>query len=225
MKTERQRVTRLAIVPLALIVGLGLAACGKTSDEDKQAANTVVAPGQGGSVTTSPPESGASVASQESGASMSGSTGATASLSDVDREFLSKATSSGLAEVQASRQIAEKTQNAEVKNFAEHMVKEHSAVNDELMKLAQSKRLDLPAAPSTQDKQSVSKLGATTGPEAEKAYIEEFGVKGRKDAIDLLEKRAQEGSDPDLKRFAESKLPALKEHLEHAQEVAQNVNR
>ena len=41
-------------------------------------------------------------------------------------------------------------------------------------------------------------------------------VKGHKDAIDKFEKAINDASDPDIKAWASSMLPALRIHLDHS---------
>src|SRR5688500_8976443 len=70
-----------------------------------------------------------------------------ASVAEGDRDSAMKAASSGIAEVEASRAISEKTTNAAVREFAQMMIQDHSAANDELKRIAQSKNISLPVAP------------------------------------------------------------------------------
>ncbi len=53
------------------------------------------------------------------------------------------------------------------------------------------------------------------GAEFDKSYCDMM-VKGHQDAIEEFTNAATHGSDNDIKTWAESKLPSLKNHLEHS---------
>lgn len=63
-----------------------------------------------------------------------------------DQEFLVKASSGGLYEVQAGQLAQERGQSAGVKAFGAALAKDHGAANDELKALAARKGVTLPAA-------------------------------------------------------------------------------
>ena len=58
-----------------------------------------------------------------------------AALSQQDKDFVKDAAEGGMAEVELSK-IAEKSENPEVKRFAERMVQDHTAPNAELTTIA-----------------------------------------------------------------------------------------
>jgi putative membrane protein len=51
---------------------------------------------------------------------------AKSALSSADRKFIEKAAQGGVAEVQMGKLAAQKAQSAEVKQFGEHMAKDHT---------------------------------------------------------------------------------------------------
>lgn len=189
---------RTLMVPLMAAALLSLAAC-----KDKEE-TTITAP----STTTVTPETPVPPA---------------ASLAQSDIDFVNKAASSGLAEVEASRAISEKTANSTVREFAAMMVKDHSAANDELQRIAKSKNISLPTAPLPPHQEALTKVGAAMGVESDRLYVEEFGPKAHREAVDLFDKQSREGVDADLKAFATATLPTLKAHLDHAQRVADGL--
>ena len=60
-----------------------------------------------------------------------------------------------------------------------------------------------------------SKLMQKTGTEFEKEYCEKM-VKSHEETIEKFESAAKDAKDPDLKAWANSMLPALRKHLDHA---------
>jgi putative membrane protein len=141
-------------------------------------------------------------------------------LSDADRDFATRAASVGLAEVEASRMMAEKAASSDVRQFAQQMVEAHSDANRRLMKIALAKQLELPMAPTGDDHSAIVELNAAAGSTAETMYMQQFGVQGHQRAVNLFEREIKEGSDADLKGLAEDVLPSLKENLNRAQQIA-----
>src|SRR5688572_14073391 len=61
------------------------------------------------------------------------------SFTGSDFSFAEKAAKAGLREVAVSQEVKDKLMNPRVREFAEMMVKDHSAVNRELQSLASNK--------------------------------------------------------------------------------------
>ena len=61
---------------------------------------------------------------------------ASATLSTEDREFVQKAASGGMAEVQAAQLAQQRGGSPQVKQFAERMVADHTQANSELRQIA-----------------------------------------------------------------------------------------
>lgn len=141
-------------------------------------------------------------------------------LSETDRDFATRAASVGLAEVEASRMMAEKAASTDVRQFAQQMVEAHADANRQLMKIALSKQLELPMAPTGDDHSAIVELNAAAGSTAETMYMQQFGVQAHQRAVALFEREVKDGSDPDLKGLAEQVLPSLKENLNRAQQIA-----
>ncbi|MDQ6755665.1 MAG: DUF4142 domain-containing protein, partial [Bacteroidota bacterium] len=61
-------------------------------------------------------------------------------------DFVMKAVSGGMLEVQLGQLAIQKAKNQRVKNFGNMMVTDHSKANEELKSLASSKNITIPAA-------------------------------------------------------------------------------
>ncbi|HEV2694666.1 MAG TPA: DUF4142 domain-containing protein [Verrucomicrobiae bacterium] len=60
------------------------------------------------------------------------------------QQFMSDAAMAGMVEIHVSQTALEKSTNADVRSFADRMVKDHSAANQKLQKIAQEDGLDFP---------------------------------------------------------------------------------
>jgi putative membrane protein len=124
--------------------------------------------------------------------------------------FVKKAGLGGMTEVEVAKLVSSKTQNPEIRAFAQKMVKDHSAANQELAALAKSKGLPVPASLDAEHKAVIQKLSAKSGTDFDAAYSQQMKADHEK-TIALFE-GATKSSDLDLAAFAKKTLPTLKEH-------------
>ena len=136
-----------------------------------------------------------------------------------DESFYKAAAEGGLAEVQQGQLAADKGQSQAVKDFGSQMVRDHSAVNQQLKAVAATKGIDLPTSPSLAQVASIEKLKVLSGDTFDKSYIKGMVEDHQKD-IAAFQKEAQSGQDPDAKSFANAALPTLKMHLAKIRAIA-----
>ncbi|WP_296188768.1 DUF4142 domain-containing protein [Pseudomonas sp. UBA1879] len=134
-------------------------------------------------------------------------------------DFVEDASAKGVAEVEAGKLAQEKGSAADVKSFAEMMVKDHTAANAKLKSIADAKKLDVSDSAMLMDKAKSMILELRSAKSFDQAYANNQ-VKAHEATIALFEKEASQGKDADLKAFAAETLPKLKTHLQHAQALA-----
>ena len=144
-------------------------------------------------------------------------------LSAADIDFVATAASGNSLEVEASKLALERSKNPAVRDFAQHMVAEHGKVGDELRALPVAASVGNFAALLLKHKDQLTKLRELQGPAFDKAYAAQIGVAAHQDTVSLFQKAADGASDSQTKAFAQAKLPALREHLQMAQTMAQRV--
>jgi putative membrane protein len=141
----------------------------------------------------------------------------TPSRHSPDREFIVQAAEAGLTEVKLGTLASEKARSPEVKKFAQMMVKDHSAANEELKKLVETRGLTLPEeCQHCQDK--YNELKTLKGRDFDKKYTEMM-VADHKDAVTKFATETETGADPDITKWAVEKLPVLKHHLSTAESM------
>jgi len=141
-----------------------------------------------------------------------------------DASFAVDMADAGMLEVQLGQLAQKNAAAASVKNFGKQMVTDHGKANDELMALAQTKGISLPAAMSDKCQKMYNELATKTGKDFDKAYID-AQVSGHKDVVDLLQKESEKGEDPDVKAWAQGKLPAVQHHLEMAKKIEDGLKK
>jgi len=141
-----------------------------------------------------------------------------ASLSDADKEFMTKAAQGGIAEVNAGQMASTKAAGNDVKAFANRMVNDHGKANDELKQLATNKGVTLPADTDPDHKKAADALATKTGKAFDKAYMTDM-VKDHEKVVAAFDKESKEGQDPDLKSWVTKTLPAIQDHLKMAKQI------
>lgn len=135
-----------------------------------------------------------------------------------DAVFMRQAAAANTAEIQAGRIALDKSGNAQVKQLAQRIIDDHTKAGDQLMSIAQRKQVSLPTEPMPMQKQEADHLKSLSGTAFDQAYAQAM-VKDHRDAIKLFGMESANGSDPDLKQFASTTLPALKMHLQMAEQL------
>lgn len=130
-----------------------------------------------------------------------------------DTKFAVTLADGSMFEVEASKLALKNASAANVKEFAQTMVDDHSAANKELTGLAAKKNVSLPMALSDAKQKKFSDLSKLKGAEFDKAYVDCMADE-HKGAVDLLQKESEKGNDVDLRSFAASKLPTIQHHYE-----------
>jgi putative membrane protein len=141
-------------------------------------------------------------------------------LSHSDHAFFEKAAKSGMKEVTVSQTAMANLMNPQVKSFAQMMVTDHSSGNTELMALAASKGVMLPASDKADTK--LEQKWSKKVKNADEEYMEEM-VSDHKETVELFEK-ASKSQDSEVAAFAQKMLPTLQHHLSMAQDLKKTVH-
>lgn len=143
--------------------------------------------------------------------SMSSSNAISSNTAVVQDNFWTNAARGGLAEVEMAKLALQKSQNADVKNFAQMMVTDHTKANSELKTLAAKKNVTLPTDLGSHQS-TLDDLTKLSGAEFDKEYVSAM-VDDHETDVDLFEDNT-DNSDADIKAFTTKTLPTLKKHLE-----------
>ena len=134
-------------------------------------------------------------------------------------DFVEDASAKGVAEIEAGKLALEKGSSADVKSFADMMVKDHTQANSKLKAIADAKKLEVSDDAQLMDKAKSMILELRGAKSFDQAYANNQ-VMAHQQTIKLFEDEAANGKDAELKAFATETLPKLKAHLTHAQELA-----
>ena len=133
-------------------------------------------------------------------------------LSTADKDFILAAAQGGMTEVKLGELAAQKGTRDDVKAFGQMMVKDHTAINDDLKALATQKGVTLPDSLDAKHQGMVDKMAALTGSEFDTAYVADMLKDHKMDAKEFKAESA-ETKDADIKSFVDKSIPVVDEHL------------
>ncbi|MDQ0740692.1 DUF4142 domain-containing protein [Pseudomonas sp. W4I3] len=140
-----------------------------------------------------------------------------AAMAATSNDFVENAAQGGITEVEAGKLALEKSGSADVKNFAQHMITDHTKVNQELTALAKKLDIEVPDDAALMDKAKKAIL-EMRDESFDKAYANNQ-VNAHETTVKLFKKEAESSDNAELKAFATKTLPALEAHLQEAKEL------
>lgn len=134
------------------------------------------------------------------------------------KDFVTKAAIGSMYEIEAGKLASDRAQKPDVKQFAQRIVKDHSAAEKDLKDaLSKSKAgVQPPTGLDSEARQKLEKLKGAQGASFDTLYLDMMQDDHEED-IELFQTYSRSGDDPALKAFAEKTLPVLRAH---AAEVA-----
>jgi len=148
----------------------------------------------------------------------------TLAVTEDDSKFLVFAADAGMTEVEASKLANTQTVGAKTKEFADMMIKDHSAAGDEVKAIAAAKNVTLPAGISEDHQKALNDLGTKKGTDFEKEYIAMM-VDDHQKVVDKFKDAAENCKDTDIKGFAAKTLPGMQAHLDHAKALKDGMKK
>jgi putative membrane protein len=146
---------------------------------------------------------------------------ATAQPKMSPQEFVSTAGSSDMLELQSSQMALEKGQSAAVKEFAQMMIKDHTAASAELKAAAEKDGVAVPTEIMPKHGDILQKLTRETGDDFDEAYID-AQVDAHEEAVELMTSYAEMGEGA-TKAHAAKTAPIIQMHLEHVQKIEEGM--
>ena len=127
-------------------------------------------------------------------------------MSAKDKRFMNEAAKGGMMEVEWGKLAAQNGNHADVKKFGNRMVTDHSKANEELTTLAREENVQLPA------------VKAPGKWKNDKDYMDMM-VKDHENDLKEFQAEAKDGTDADLKKFANKGSKMVEKHLQMAKEI------
>jgi predicted outer membrane protein len=177
--------------------------------------------GTGSSGMMGKSSTGASSSMGASGAGQAAAGGAAmgAKLSASDAKAVKDMAMADMAEVEISKLALSKSQNSDVKAFAQQMVDDHGQALAKVQALAQARGVTLPTELDAKHKAMSAKLEKMSGDAFDKAYMANAGVKDHKAVLAKLKSDAKKIKDADVKALVDQHVPVVEQHLKSAEQM------
>jgi putative membrane protein len=138
---------------------------------------------------------------------------------DVE-DFVETASAKGIAEIETARMALDEG-TEQVHEFANRMIEDHTKANNELKDIARQQNLEVADDPTLMDQAKAMILSIRDNESFDEAYIENQ-INAHEETIELFERASHSDNDA-IRAFAREKLPTLREHLQMANELEEQV--
>jgi putative membrane protein len=139
------------------------------------------------------------------------------------KDFAMAASQTDQYEVLAASVASVQGQDPRVRTFAQEMIQDHTRLSEELSKAATASGLPPPERGMSSDQAMLlSSLQSVRGPDFDKTYARQQEL-AHAQAVAVDESFAMAGMDPNLRKAAQSALPAIRDHLKKAQQLLVDV--
>ncbi len=140
-------------------------------------------------------------------------------LDSQDRSFVTKAAEGGVSEVKLGQLALDKASNPHVKQFSQKMIDDHKKADRQLRQALAEDKVAFPDHMSSDAANTYDKLAKESGKNFDQDYMQAMISDHQKD-VSAFEDEAKNGKDQSLKQYAENTLPILRQHLQ----TAKNIN-
>jgi putative membrane protein len=142
-----------------------------------------------------------------------------------DAQIAHIAYTAGQIDVAAARQALQRSHNAEVRDFAQTMIRDHEAVNNQALALVQRLHVTPEANPTSTALQNAAnatleRLGHLDGAAFDRAYVDNEVAFHRTVDSALHDTLIPSAHNAELKSLLESGLTLFTEHQHHAEHLA-----
>jgi len=127
-------------------------------------------------------------------------------------DFVAMAVSSNMFEIESSRLALEKSQNADVKRFAQQMIDDHTKAGANLeAALAAGPKSEIPTRLDPKHERMLEELRAASGAQFNALYLQQQ-LAAHDEAVGLFQGYSMNGEAGPVKEFAAQTLPTLEMH-------------
>jgi len=139
-------------------------------------------------------------------------------------QFVAKVIDCNLTEKDLAERAVKNAQSADVRRFAEQLVKDHTKMNEDALALAREMKLGVASAVSKEHKEALVKLTAAKGADFDREFVR-FMVDSHEKTVKMLEANAKSNDSPQARKLAAGALPTVREHLEEARKLSKSLNK
>jgi putative membrane protein len=140
----------------------------------------------------------------------------------ADTAYIRQAIGGNFTEVGLGRLAESRAADSAVKEFAERMISDHNAMNQQWAALAQKNDMKITVDFSAAGKQSAERLEDLSGAAFDQAYMAEV-IRHHEQDLAAFQRMAASAGSPEVRQLANDGVPTIREHLALAQQVGSRV--
>ena len=148
-----------------------------------------------------------------------------AKLSRADRNAVTDLAMANMAEIATAKIALARSQNVDVKAFAQRMIDDHTKAQAEVQALAKAKGIELPTDLNVKYKAKSALLEGLKGEIFDRTYIKQSGRADHRDTHDKIRSATDKIKDPDVKALVAKIGPVVEQHLLMADEMVAKTGR
>ena len=139
----------------------------------------------------------------------------------ADTGFVREVVTGNLLEIQLGNLAEKKASSPAVKQFAQQMVNDHTAMEKQWIALGAKNGVPVPALDPA-GRQAISQLEKLSGPAFDQAYMTSM-VADHQQTVSLLQQLGRQAQSAEVRQLAANGLPTVQQHLTMAQQVGSQV--
>ena len=136
----------------------------------------------------------------------------------AEQDFMMKTAQADLSAIDIAGLAMQKSQNSDVKDFANMIQSDHTNAIEDLTDLMKDKNVSQPSTMTPQAKMDIEKMTGLSGAEFDREFVNMM-VADHQKMVEMFRDQAAIAQNPDVKKYAEDLLPKLEMHLEKAQKL------
>ncbi|HEV7347104.1 DUF4142 domain-containing protein [Telluribacter sp.] len=141
----------------------------------------------------------------------------------TDRQFVKDAAVRNLLNSQTGQIARTRGTTDEIRRYGEVLIRQASTTSEELIALAEKKEIILESTLTSSLQEDVNLLAGTPEANFNATYITKT-IESLRTTIQVFEQQIKKGNDNELRSWASTKLPFLRQHLERAQTIRTTNN-
>jgi putative membrane protein len=136
-------------------------------------------------------------------------------LSAQENAVVDQLHAANVLEVAAAKLAVKHAESRDVRRYGEHLVKDHTKADRELVTVAKRNGVKLAAV----DNARIDDLKGRRGTDFDRAFLDMM-IRDHQATIDTVRTAQNQAQNPDIKALLSKTLPALEKHEQHAQQLA-----
>jgi putative membrane protein len=145
-------------------------------------------------------------------------------LTAADTRFVEAQLEGNLAEIDLAKLAIQRSQDQNIRNFAQKMITDHTAANGTLMPIAQGQEIGMPTAVSPQHQLMMDQLSQLSGVAFDTAYITMM-IQAHGETLAAMNNQLTNGQSQVLNVWVQNTRPVVMQHEQIAEQIKAELPR